>query len=117
MNDLYSITMPGKMWEALREREAMVNNDPADKAARAAFMAAEPHTVGLGRTYVITGEKALVEHILDYLGSLLGLALDGIVPAYEFGCDLKTLRRVIGQQPERAAMTVPQERTEGASTP
>lgn len=117
MSDLYAIKMSARMYYALREREAMVSQNPVDQAARAVFMKAEPRTVGRGHTYVITGEKDIIHYILDYLDSLLGLSVEGIVPAYEFGCDIKTLRRVAGQRAERVAVEVPRETSEGEAAP
>lgn len=96
----YRITIPGKIYAALRERNALENQNPTDQAAFAVFKAAVPETKGNGRRYVVTGERQVVEYILDYLHSLLGLAEGRIVPAYELGTDIKTLRRVVVQRPE-----------------
>lgn len=42
----------------------------------------------------------MIEYILDYLYSLLGVAQEGIVPAYEFGTYIKQLREVAEQEPQ-----------------
>lgn len=97
----YRIAIPGTIYTALRERNALENQNPTDEAAFAIFKKAVPQRKGNGYRYVVTGEKEVVKYILDYLDSLLGLAEDRIVPAYEFGTDIKTLRRVVLQRPER----------------
>lgn len=96
---LYTITMSGKMYHALRARDAMRNQNPTDRAAFAVFKEATPRQKGHGHSYVITGEKQIVDYILDHLHGLLSLAEAGIVPAYEFGATLRTMRRVANQEP------------------
>jgi hypothetical protein len=107
----YTITIPGSMYRALRERDALDNQNPNDQAAFKVFKSAVPRKAGRGHSYVITGEKRMVEYILEYLHSLLGLAEDRIVPAYELGTDLKTLRQVVYQEPKIIA-DVPRETSE-----
>lgn len=96
----YRITIPGKMYRALRGRNALENQNPKDQAAFAVFKEARRRQTGTGSQFIVTGPLEVVDHILDYLHSLVGLVEGGIVPAYEFGTTLQGLLKVVGQKPK-----------------
>jgi hypothetical protein len=96
----YTITMPGKLYQGLAGRDAFHNDNPTDQACLAIFKAAEVIEMTNGVRYVITGDKQVVDEILLYLHSLLGLVEHGLLPVSELGVPRKLLEKTAKQTPQ-----------------
>lgn len=105
--DQFSFTLPAKMYAALEERGAFVSNAPLDKAAYAAFRAAEYRKYGKGGRYTIKGSRDVCEHIVGYVGDLSGQVGDLPLTASEFGSRRSVMARV-GDQALKPVVVEPE---------
>jgi hypothetical protein len=95
---LYTVAMPGRLYQALEDWDTFCNSDPTDRAARTVFEKAERVKSGNGYRYVLTGERQVVQYVLDYLSSLLDLMAAGMRTFREYSTNRPELTKVISQE-------------------
>lgn len=88
---MYTITLPGKLYQSLADME-IFSEDDVPPEAREAFLSAVPGTYGRGRRYHITGPSKKLYAVLDVLASLADEVADRKLPGYHFGVEPKVLR-------------------------
>lgn len=97
---LYTIHIPGTIYTGLQRRDAFSNDNPADLEALQVFKAAKRVKSGGGHRFVLTGERRVLMHILDYVYGLAELiGVGGLSVSTELRTSRTVLTEIANQRP------------------